>query len=355
MRDSMRSPAVLAAALLLGATGMTCRAPAPPPERSPDPVPMPYDPRPHHLPALPVEPQVPPTALPPPVPALPVFEELPPRAGAAGSTRGTIACGAGRCFAPREVCIWVYQSSAWGCLPAADVPATEYIRFACDDSSDCPNGNTCCHTLSREPGRSACVALEECAARICDGGDGAPCPAGQSCKNGVCLPDRPPPASCDGKKACPADKPFCFWQDTEGQCVAEEKGKELLGAQEQEGGASLRRCTRPADCAPGFRCCESSADGAWTSSCSLQCYEGQRADYCDTDADCAVNTDGSTACRKARSIGEAAMPPWSKRCSPPAEPGAGTLRPQPAGPVADKPAAPQARPAVAKPPPPPKK
>jgi hypothetical protein len=254
-----------------------------------------------------------PTAAPPPPPH-PALEELPPRTGAPGDTKGTIACGGGRCFAPSEVCTWVVQAAAWGCVPAAEITPSTVVDYACDDSSDCQDGKRCCRTFDRGVDHVRCAVPEEqCSAHVCSGEGGAPCPAGQSCRNGQCTPDKPPPATCDGKKPCPADKPICFWRDTEGECVSEEKGKEIASTRADEAGISLRRCTRPADCAPGLMCCGDIDDGLWMSTCAPKCAGFPKLDYCETDADC--GTDGTPLhCAKARGVGQAEMPPWSKRC-----------------------------------------
>jgi hypothetical protein len=333
-----KSPISLVITILaLAAVGLTCRRPEPPPE-----PPRLYAPR--RLPALPQHHPLPVPSV-PPMPAHPALEELPPRTGATGSTRGTIACGAGRCFAPSEACTWVVQAGAWGCVPAGELQNT-LVHYLCDDGSDCQEGATCCRTFDRSYEHVLCVASEaECGARVCAAGDGAACPAGQICVNGECAPEKPPPATCDGKKPCPKEKPICFWEDTEGECVSEERAKEIATAREGEGGISLRRCTRPADCAPGFSCCGREGDGLWMSACALRCDPVLKADYCDTDADCSTE-EVPLQCRKARVSGQAEMPPWSKRCTGEAQPTPGS--PPPAG---AKPAsAPKAAPPKAAPP-----
>lgn len=315
-RRKRRSGLVLAiTAMALGAVGLTCRKPEPPLDpREHHPPPMPFDNR-HRMPyALPKEPPPPPA---PPAPPHPELADLPPRTGAPGSTTGTIACGAARCFAPREACTWIVQAAAWGCVPVAEIPPGSLTSYACDDTSDCTDGMTCCRTLDPSTDHVLCAAPGgECRARVCAEGDGAACPAGQICRNAVCVPAKPPPATCDGKKACPADRPICFWEDTEGECVSEAKAAELAKARDGEGGIALRRCTRPADCGAGFRCCDTPDDGLWMSACALQCGSEYKIDYCDTAADCGVTPDVTFECKKARASGQAEMPPWSKRCQP---------------------------------------
>lgn len=308
-----RPVALSAGAVFLGLVGLTCRTP-PPPEPMPvdRPRAMPLDPVP--LPYGRVDP-VPPS--PPPPPAYPDISEIPPRTGAPGSTKGTIACGAGRCFAPSEVCTWVPQSAAWGCLPVAEAPEGAPVYFGCDDASDCIGDNTCCRHFGNGVDHVVCGPRDgDCVAIVCAAEDPASCPKGQVCKNSLCVPEKPPPATCDGKKACPVDKPICYWLDTEGECITEAKAAEIADKQDGQDGASLRRCTRPADCAPGFRCCETIDNGLWKSECSLQCAPEYKIDYCETQADCPAVEEDPRTCRKARYVGQADMPPWSRRCLP---------------------------------------
>lgn len=185
--------------------------------------------------------------------------ERPPRTGVAGSTRGTIACGNVRCTPPAEVCTWDEPSFAWTCR-AADKVTADYgvMRYACDDGLDCPDGETCCVPFDYSSrGTTACVPRAEvsytCSLEMCMEG-GAKCPPGGKCNasggdEGMCVFEKGP-ATCAGKKPCPADKPICIMKDDKSlECVKD--GSDAFNAV-----PSTRRwqCTRAEDCHGGESC-----------------------------------------------------------------------------------------------------
>jgi hypothetical protein len=186
--------------------------------------------------------------------------EKPLRTSAAGSTRGTIACGSARCTPPTEVCTWDEPSFDWVCRAASQVtPDFEVIRYACDDGFDCPDGETCCNPFDRGTfGTTACVRRAEvssrCFAEICGHG-GAKCPPGSTCTaksptdEGFCEFEKGP-ATCEGKKQCPKDKPICILnKDKKLECTT-------LRSDAFNAVPSTQRwqCTRAQDCHGGESC-----------------------------------------------------------------------------------------------------
>lgn len=79
-------------------------------------------------------------------------KELAPRTGAAGNTRGFIACGKLRCDAAKEVCA-IVDGPAWACLPQNQREKASAF-YECDDGTDCREIR-----LAHWEVRSACCAL----------------------------------------------------------------------------------------------------------------------------------------------------------------------------------------------------
>jgi hypothetical protein len=186
--------------------------------------------------------------------------ERPPRTGIAGSTRGTIACGSARCTPPGEVCTWDEPSFAWVCRAAAQVtPDYGVARYACDDGFDCPDGETCCQPFDYPSrGTTTCVRRAEvsstCSAEICMQG-GAKCPGRSTCtaqspaEEGACAFEKGP-ATCEGKKLCPGDKPICIMNKSKKlECTT-------MGSDAFNAVPSTHRwqCTRNEDCHGGESC-----------------------------------------------------------------------------------------------------
>jgi hypothetical protein len=180
--------------------------------------------------------------------------------GAPGSTRGTVSCGATRCRVPGETCVLDPQTGAFGCAPTtydASVKDGEVAGFACDDGTDCPKGMTCCSRFDPPSldELSACVARKDvvraCRAELCDPA-GAACPPGQTCvvgdDGGSCEPPKGP-ATCAGRRPCPADKPICAVSAKGAACVA--KGSPEYAAVP---GDRRYECTRDSDCHGGDLC-----------------------------------------------------------------------------------------------------
>ena len=184
--------------------------------------------------------------------------DRPSRTGAPGSTRGTVACGAARCNAPAEVCVWDEKGFAWACVKPAATAAGESADlqgFACDDGTDCPAGETCCQRWIDvgTPG-SVCVRRAEdgaCSAELCLPG-GARCPPGRTCTSQS--PDEPGdceaprgPATCAGRRRCPAEAPVCVEHQGKLACAAP-------GSAIWKEARARWQCTLPSDCNAGDTC-----------------------------------------------------------------------------------------------------
>lgn len=223
---------------------------AQPPPPTPTPVPVPSAQAPPPTPFA--EASIAPDAGAPP-------REYPKRTGTPGSTRGTIACGEVRCKAPGEMCLWDEDAFTWSCKPAPKLgPDEPAPGMMCDDGTDCPQGETCCEEwLTMGSRSSACVPRAQvngrCSDELCVEG-GARCPPGRTCKlrpgedSGVCEAEKGP-ATCAGKKRCPASAPICVNGPHGLACVAH-------GTPELAAAPSDRRweCTRQSDCNAGDTC-----------------------------------------------------------------------------------------------------
>jgi hypothetical protein len=177
----------------------------------------------------------------------------------------------------------------------------EPVGIACDDGTDCPAGETCCDRWE-DAGeeRQLCVKRADvnhlCRAEICVEG-GARCPPGTTCVarasfygDGACEAPKGP-ATCAGKKRCPAARPICASTDKGLACVAE-------GSPEYAAIPGDRRfqCTLQRDCNAGEQCSFSfgEVDHQVRTFCSkysmpymgsLACEPGSN-DFCGKDPEC---------------------------------------------------------------------
>lgn len=178
--------------------------------------------------------------------------DRPSRVRGDGPTRGKIACGETSCAAPRESCGFDENALAWTCELATEETSGPYT---CDDGTDCPNGETCCHLWDGSwQEHAVCVARKD-VAQMCQyemcvrADDGAKCPAGQSCDGLKCeAPDGP--ATCTGKTRCPRTAPFCVQTAQRGYECAAAGTTAYNGA----GGHNRYACTRQSDCGSGESC-----------------------------------------------------------------------------------------------------
>ncbi len=235
------------------------------------------------------------------VPESPPTKEI-PREAAPGSTRGTIACGATRCQAPSESCVFEPTGNRWKCAPSSYDPKVAdsvAVGYVCDDGLDCPTGYTCCARWNTGNGElTACVARDDvfaqCREEVCTR-DGAQCPAGSTCVEstpgaGTCQPPKGP-ATCAHRKRCPTDKPICALGSAGPICVAS-------GSPEWRAIAGSNRfeCTLQTDCQGGDTCSYGfgEAELELASYCSkynmgymgtLVC-DPKGASFCGTDKEC---------------------------------------------------------------------
>jgi hypothetical protein len=296
-----RLPAV-ALALLLGC--QTPVEPAAPPRAtsdSPRTAPPPPAPPPAASPPAAAESKAQPESEPEPL-----SREARTRSG--GSTRGVIQCGDASCEGGKQVCA---GTSEWQCVAADMLPSAAEVYYACDDGTDCPNGETCClgfesalegYVCSKRNGPETNCRLEICA------GGGAPCPKGQVCSDGTCrAPD--PVATCEGRR-CPSERPLCLYSERGAVCSTWQE----LQALESEVQTAALRCTRRSDCGPEARCC---TNALWNATqCLTHCDAANEGEVCTRDADCTgvAGHSGRGKCRSARGGDVASLPAWLKVC-----------------------------------------
>ncbi len=240
---------------------------------------------------------------------------LPNRLAVAGSTRGTVACGASRCAVPGEICVLLdaprsAPAPAWQCLPSGHVVDGE-PRYACDDASDCTGGQACClgfesafvaYACSARSGPRANCALESCVA-----GAGAPCPAGQVCSAGACVP-ADARATCNGGQRCPASAPICLWAKGVATCVATVAAVDTAELLPDELHMS---CASNEDCGGALRCCSSALGNA--TSCRVNCDAANNLQLCQHDVDCLAASSAKRYCLRAEDPGH--FPPWVRTCT----------------------------------------
>ena len=91
----------------------------------------------------------------------------------------TIRCGGAKsCTAGAEICCrsWFGQGPpTYACEPAGFVACAAGTSIACDDETDCPNGQVCCGTLEQNSGYTSVACKNSCnslpglrSVRFCD-------------------------------------------------------------------------------------------------------------------------------------------------------------------------------------------
>lgn len=253
----------------------------------------------------------------PPRPAAPPTpdDSAPPnRLLAAGNTRGTVACGASRCTVPAEICVLLEPSAG----AAANFRCVQRGReleaaqsFACDDASDCSNGQACClgfqsasevYACSERSGANANCALESCVEP-----GGAPCPTGQVCKAGTCAPASAG-ATCSGGQRCPLSAPICVWASGAAACAREVADS----ASEPSTTAVRMSCTATRDCGAGLRCCTNALGN--NTSCRVNCDAANNQELCERDADCPAGGSTKLRCAPPSADEPAHFPRWVRFC-----------------------------------------
>ncbi|MGC4094585.1 MAG: hypothetical protein QM756_43050 [Polyangiaceae bacterium] len=316
------------AVVLMACFGLACSGA----QRPPDPAPQPPASASQPVsvltsvggsPTLPLAPE--PTAA-GPVAARPTEPE---RRSAPGSTRGTIACGEQRCAAGKEVCVFESeQRKAFICVPVKS-PQVERASetYACDDGTDCAQGETCCRLPSSWGEAYRCVRRAEvgntCAWEVCEDG-GAACPKGLDCRQQFCT--REVRAECGpARKRCPAERPLCLYTAHESKCVnaeeAETAAADFMSLPLEEA-AGVFTCSRASDCGGGRKCC--ATDAGRRTFCAPTCDTGNGMRVCTSVADCTEiralcgkdpECNGALRCRTL-----AVAPPWIKMCTTVEEP-----------------------------------
>ncbi len=174
-----------------------------------------------------------------------------------------VFCGDKTCAAKEACC---NEAPTPRCVPA-DAPGECSYLLHCDEPSDCGTSLYCClGRIDNYAFKSECATKARCD-QFWDrpGGYGLPaeeiCARGGSCKSAArtCIPDaksvvsggqcvsKSARASCGRAGECPAERPWCLWDEarTQSECIA--RGPWL-------GEEGVFECDSRADC-PGGTCC----------------------------------------------------------------------------------------------------
>ncbi len=210
---------------------------------------------------------------------------------------GEIACGAGTCSIPEEMCcagsrgfsgqdVSICVQARGGTAKqlrahceATDTGADWHGRL-CDDSTDCTTGHACCSEhpdlgLSAQRcvaipdgGKSPCASAEVCQKGTCRGANGL-------CHDGTCV-GASVSIRCGTAGTCRGNTPVCCRTEQGPRCTA--RGACARGATE---------CMRHDHCYAGQRCCAS----LFGTFCSGDCTgDGNTFTLCHVQADCEENT-----------------------------------------------------------------
>ena len=200
------------------------------------------------------------------------FPDLPSLSGTG------VACGADRCGKGQLCC---QQGDGERCVPAGEEAACRKahgaklaVAAACDESSDCAQGERCCGgRLGKDEDGIAvrCTPAIECdkpwgragglgipAREVCTRGARCDKPDTTCLATGECV-SAVSRVACGPQSACPADRPWCLWDagSATGECIP--RGPWL----HEEG---VIECDDKADC-PGALCCL----GARRTFCAVEC------------------------------------------------------------------------------------
>lgn len=237
-----------------------------------------------------------------------------------GGTFRTIACGDARCTAQKERCVRDQAGERWRCEPR-DAPAGIGILTAweCDDASDCPAAHQCCDSFASIGRFTHCVPNHEkaaCAAVLCAGPSGAPCPWGLVCRGDTCVPPVKGRATCDaaGRERCATKAPYCTFHGDAGACVDVDEAERIDSSSDPDA-PGLYLCTRPSDCAYGLACCTSMSFGLRRGYCATACDLTNSMRLCSSTADCPAREAGSRpwTCESPIEPGPS-VPPWIRAC-----------------------------------------
>ncbi|HEX2733204.1 MAG TPA: hypothetical protein VHM70_16450 [Polyangiaceae bacterium] len=226
------------------------------------------------------------------------------------TTRGRIACGEASCDPATQRCIAL---GTWHCVAAND-PVTGADEFSCDDASDCETGKVCCSSFSSASTQTLCAARtgsdSSCRQELCAAPDGAPCPKGQVCADGVCQSSQVR-ATCDKGARCPPDKPVCLWADGKGTCSSHADARESA----HDLAHAALYCAKSSDCGTGLQCC---TNALWDGTqCLANCDAANNGQLCTSDRDCSNRSSASGPTRCLPNDGDdstRALPSWIRWC-----------------------------------------
>jgi len=255
--------------------------------------------------ARPIKPATAPSAEPTAVvtsaePAVPSLDPNAPAPMPAGA--GQIACGAERCAVASQICCFRRVAGdpsfriAAACIPRAEMAECVAMSFdptslvadhgeawACDESKDCPGGQTCCASSPTEDITKDRAPVRQCSHRPCplaEVCDATSCGKGQTCAEGSC--ERQDLSVHCGDRTCEGATPWCRHQgrDVPGECVA----RQTINPQS---GSPVLRCDADSDCVKGQRCYV--GQGSSSHCCGPACFDHitySKWFFCKTSADC---------------------------------------------------------------------
>jgi len=217
---------------------------------------------------------------------------------------------------PREICVLRAiagnaDAPTWLCQPSDRELAGEE-SYACDDASDCADGQACCLGFESASVVYACSvrsgARANCALESCVEAGGAPCPSAQVCRAGACVP-ADAGARCVGGKRCPPPAPICVWARGIATCTGE---RERSDPAEPAPNELRMSCASNADCGIGLRCCTNALGNA--TSCRVNCDLANNLALCDKDADCPAEGSQKLRCLPASAQAPGHFPAWVRVC-----------------------------------------
>jgi hypothetical protein len=229
-----------------------------------------------------------------------------------GSTRGTIACGAERCTAGKQVC--TSASARWHCVDGKAESGMGGLY--CDDGTDCGPGLTCCMTGASAELVQECTTRHgpesNCAREVCKPG-GARCPRGQRCEGSFCSSDLAVTCPGSGKVRCGNDE-YCEWKSDATACV-----KEPVPVEDTEEPRGVFACTKPLDCGKGNQCCTSMSVFWHSTGCATNCDVTNSRLVCESASDCKpmlalVPSDMRQKAKLTCKPIDGEGPPWLKVC-----------------------------------------
>jgi hypothetical protein len=177
----------------------------------------------------------------------------------------------------------------------------------CDEASDCGAGEVCCGWGGDNPLHAECRKASDCkGTMLCV--PGGSCPDNLLCigpwlswaETHRCVAPTKTAIPCGSKGICPAERPFCRWDEAKrtGTCV------ERKPSDAPREGSDVFECFSRSDCGiGGQRCCGSSSRSACNGDCGTH-FPGSDV-LCKSDAECEQGK---------RCVSAASGPPSLRRC-----------------------------------------